>query len=84
MAAYLFWNLGRKPHVDLIGSACREHEVDVLILAEPGARSAEILRSLNTAGEFRFDEFLTVPSSIKFFHRFPSNSMHAVFDDGSR
>lgn len=82
MVVFLFWNVGMKSRVELIGSACRENDVDILILAEPGVPSSQVLVNLNSAGEVRFDEFSAVPSSLKFYHRFPSNSFKAVFDDG--
>src|SRR5262249_17784633 len=66
----------------LLGAACREHAVDVLILAESQIPSSDVLRNLNSTGEFRFDEFYAVPSTLRFFHRLPANSIHPVFDDG--
>ncbi len=79
----MFWNLGGNPIHELVGAACREHQVDVLIVAEAGEIDpADFLRSLNRDGEIRFSEFNQVPSKVRFFLRYPTENLSAVFDDG--
>lgn len=81
MAVLLFWNLGRSTNLELVAAACRDHRVEILILAELSPPSSDVLRSLNAAGEFGFAEAVWAPSPVKFFHRLPSGSLAPVFDD---
>jgi endonuclease/exonuclease/phosphatase family metal-dependent hydrolase len=82
MAVFLFWNAGMESSVGLVGLACREHSVDILILAESQAPTSEVLHCLNAEGEIHFSEFFLIPTRLRFFHRLPANSIRAVFDDG--
>lgn len=82
MPVFLFWNVGRKSPVDLIGAACHEHKVDILLLAELEAPTSEIVKVLNSTGEPAFNEYFRVPSPITFFHRLPEHAVQAVSDDG--
>jgi hypothetical protein len=34
MAVLMFWNIGKRDNSTAIGQLCREHDVDVLLLAE--------------------------------------------------
>jgi len=83
MAVFMFWNLAGNPIQDLVSAACREHQVDVLIVAEAeNIDRADFLRCLNSGGEVGFSEFDPVPSTVRFFIRYPIESFQAVFDDG--
>jgi hypothetical protein len=82
MPVFMFWNTRGNAVGPLIGRACREQGVDVLILAENSLSSRELLTSLNDHGEFRFFSFNQVASSVSFFARLPRESIHPVFDDG--
>lgn len=54
----MFWNVGAKNDVsDLVARACREHEVDILVLAEFGRPLSELLEGVNAGA----DRPLTVP-----------------------
>jgi Endonuclease/Exonuclease/phosphatase family len=83
MPSFLFWNLARKVPAAIVGDACHENNIDIVLLAESDVASSEPLRSLNSKGEFRFTEFVgAIPSAIRFYSRLPRTSVHAAFDDG--
>jgi hypothetical protein len=82
MTVFLFWNLAKKAPVSLIGQACRDHNVDILILAELEISTNDLLMELNSNGEFRFFQQEKVPSAVTFFLRLPRNSINPVFDNG--
>lgn len=82
MAVFLFWNLAKTVPPTLIGQACRDHNVDVLILAELEASTEAMLRQLNSGGEFRFFRPQTVRSSVSCFFRLPRSSVTPIFDNG--
>lgn len=78
----MFWNVNRKSLGKLVASACREHSVDVLILAESEMSSAELTGDLNSGGEYRYYAFNPAPSTLAFYVRLPLDSVRPVFDDG--
>ena len=47
MINFLFWNLRGKPLKEHVTTLCREHEVDILILAESNIPREELLDMLN-------------------------------------
>ena len=49
MLTFLFWNTNRKPLVDSIAAMAEAESVDILILAECTASSAELLKALEDA-----------------------------------
>jgi endonuclease/exonuclease/phosphatase family metal-dependent hydrolase len=73
MSTFLFWNTGRRPIVDLISTAARAFEVDVLMLAECPIPGVELLSALNrTSADYQLT--FTVSESVKVLTRF-----HAEF-----
>ena len=49
MAVLMFWNVGRREAGEAIGKLCREHDVDVLLLAEAETSSARLVTEINDA-----------------------------------
>ncbi|HKV41841.1 MAG TPA: endonuclease/exonuclease/phosphatase family protein [Blastocatellia bacterium] len=47
MITFLFWNLNDRPIAELVARLTKEHDVDVLILAECSISIADILNALN-------------------------------------
>ena len=82
MASLMFWNVGRQEAGDAIGALCREHGVDVLLLAETPTETATLLRHLNGSGRARYWEYRPVESRVRLFTRYPRRALSMVFDDG--
>lgn len=82
MAVLLFWNVGERDAASAIAALCREHDVDVLILAEASMRMVELMRHLNRGDGAPFWEFNPVPSRVRLVTRYPSSCLQQVFDDG--
>lgn len=71
MLTFLFWNLNKRPLHHMLGRACRQREVDVLVLAECGVAPGARLQALNSHAEgFRFTE--THCPSVAIYTRFAS------------
>src|SRR5947208_722400 len=49
-----FWNTKRLGNATLIATLCREHDLDVLILAEPGTGLTDLLTALNSGSAQQF------------------------------
>ncbi|MCZ6675994.1 MAG: endonuclease/exonuclease/phosphatase family protein [Candidatus Poribacteria bacterium] len=47
MVTFLFWNLNKKPLASIVTNLARQHEVDVIILAECEIAPAVMLKALN-------------------------------------
>ncbi len=82
MATFLFWNLNRKPLKDSIVSLCHEHDVDVLILAESELPDSSLLESLNIDTPLKFHFPFNPSERLRFFIRYPRNSLRPVLDEG--
>jgi len=82
MATFLFWNLNRKGLKDHIVALCREHGVDVLILAEADIREVDLLEALNKDEISKFRLAFNPSPRLKFFVRFPSVCFKPVIDEG--
>jgi len=54
MLNFLFWNINGKPLASAIGKLVRQHQVDVLILAECRIADTELIRDLNTETDDRY------------------------------
>jgi len=80
MTALLFWNTKRNPVHEDIGSICRDHAVDILVLAETAISKLLILRNLNTAGQFGYHEFTRQSERIRFFSRLPPEYVTVVYE----
>lgn len=84
MPVFMFWNIARKDLSAEIGEACREHGVDVLILAECHLSTKDVLIGLNGRGSPSFYEEVAAPveGRLRFFSRLPRECFRPVEDDG--
>jgi len=82
MATFLFWNLNRKPLQDQIVTLCREHRVDILILAESELSRVALLEALNGGQRAKFKMPFNLSARLSFFIRYPSRCLKSVRDDG--
>jgi hypothetical protein len=53
MLNVVFWNINRKPLRSLLATLVRNHNIDLLVLAENQMASATILAALNREREIR-------------------------------
>ena len=82
MLTFLFWNTNRKPVTGLIARLVEEHRVDVLMLAESGAGTVEMLRKLNeNAPDFHYAPS-RAPTAVEVFTRFSGAFLKPTFDSG--
>lgn len=84
MATFLFWNLNKRPLLNQVATLCHEHKIDVLILAESGLSTVELLEALNGGqrSQFKVPSFVPPSSRLSFFIRYPQRSFKPVYDDG--
>jgi hypothetical protein len=80
----MFWNVGRREIGEAVGHLCREHDVDVLLLAEADASSGRLVLAINeSAGPHRtYWELPCLESRVRAFTHFPAGVVTAAFDDG--
>jgi hypothetical protein len=50
MVVLLFWNIGKRAGYVPIGRLCREHDVDILLLAEAEEAAGTLAADVNAAG----------------------------------
>jgi hypothetical protein len=81
MTVILFWNTKRNAVHDDIGTMCRDHAVDILVLAETEVSQPVLLRNLNTGGQFGYHEFTRESRRIRFFSRIPPEYVTVVYED---
>jgi hypothetical protein len=83
MANFLFWNTKKHDLLALVANACREHEIDVLILAEYDFTTVRLVQALNEGGSGGTYLDRVDPSSrVKFISRYPPEALSIVHDDG--
>jgi endonuclease/exonuclease/phosphatase family metal-dependent hydrolase len=80
----MFWNVGRREIGEAIGQLCREHDVDVLLLAEADASSGRLVLAINeSAGDHRtYWKLPRIESRVRAFTHFPPGVVTTAFDDG--
>jgi exonuclease III len=82
MATVLFWNINKKDLRQDLRVLCRDHNVDVLILAECKQSDAEILEALNFEPNGYETHFNYLSSRLSFFFRYNLDVVTCVFDEG--
>ncbi len=82
MATFLFWNLNRKPLQNQVATLCREHEVDIMILAESKLSRTTLLEALNPGQDSKFRTPFNPSTRLSFFIRYPARCLRLVHDDG--
>jgi endonuclease/exonuclease/phosphatase family metal-dependent hydrolase len=83
MAVLMFWNVGRRDNREAIGRLCRDHDVDLLLLAEAEAGPADMASGMNRlAGWDRgLWELPRRVSRVRAFTRYPPDHVRPAFDD---
>jgi exonuclease III len=80
MATFLFWNINRKPLHEAVATLSREHNVDVIILAESRLDRSALLSALNR-NDAGYAEPLQFSERIKFYARYAPNCLTPILDD---
>ena len=78
--SFLFWNLNGKPLGRLVAAIAREHDVDVLMLAECSMRIGDLLIELNEGQRSGFSLSPGVPSGLRILTRFPRSAIRPISD----
>jgi hypothetical protein len=83
MAVLMFWNTGRTASSEAIGRLCREHDVDILLLAEAETASPLLAAEINRAGGLTRTlwELPRLGSRIRAFTRYAHQFLEPAFDD---
>jgi hypothetical protein len=78
----LFWNTRRLNNAVLIATLAREHEADVLILAEPGTGLSQLLVELNTGEQRQYfpDASPGLSDRFQIFYRYNLSAVQIVQD----
>lgn len=82
MAKILFWNTNKKELSKIIAQICREYDIDILILAEPGMDDVMLQKHLKNETQTVYIAPFNELSSrnIKFFFRYPTESIKPISD----
>ena len=79
---FMFWNLNKRPLLELVNVLAREHRVDVLMLVECDLSVVSLLEALNTDEDNQFTLFPSLSEYVTILGRFPQDSLHLVRDTG--
>jgi hypothetical protein len=84
MAVLMFWNTDERDNGEAVGHLCREHDVDLLLLAEVETRSAELVTEVNRVNSVRrtFWELPRRGSRVRAFTHYAPSLIRSTFDDG--
>lgn len=83
MANFLFWNTNQKSIATEIALACKENDVDVLILAEYDTNLTSLLRALNADNERTYiEQPFNFSERLRFVTRYPPHAIRSVQDNG--
>ena len=83
MANFLFWNTNKKHITEHVARACKENEVDVLILAEYDRNLTSLLLTLNTDNERTYiEQPYNFSDRLSFVTRYSADAIRSVHDDG--
>ena len=83
MIKFLFWNLNGKPLENTVVRLVRNHNIDVVVLAECKIPSDVLLDALNEEQETRYNAGFTLLESVAVFARFPERSFRTLEEDES-
>ena len=81
--SFLFWNLKKLARAEILATLSKEHEIDVLILAEYDIDDDELTSQLKQATGRTYNKPWNESAKIHIFSRFESPQIEAVFDDNS-
>ncbi|MBA7697512.1 hypothetical protein ES703_106178 [subsurface metagenome] len=80
MINFLFWNINKKPILNLVVQLIHEHNVDVLILAESNINDREVLIQLNSSLKIVFYPDIPIPKRLQILTRYPSKFVTPISD----
>jgi hypothetical protein len=83
MAVLMFWNIGKRDNSTAIGQLCREHNVDILLLAEAETAPAALASDINRSGDLgrMLWELPRLGGRIRAFTRYAPGFLEPAFDD---
>lgn len=81
MLSFLFWNLKKLPRAETVACLAREHDIDVLVLAECVVPDTTLLKSLHEMTHHTYSKSWSESSSIEVFTRLPEDSIFPLYDD---
>lgn len=85
MTVFLFWNLNKKGLMQEVAQLCKDHNVDVLILAESVLLDVPLQMCLKeTTGSIYIEVHNGLSGKLKVFHRYAPKSMTSLFDNDYR
>lgn len=79
---FLFWNVNRQPRESMIAAIARDHDIDVLLLAENRVAASVIEQALNVSAKSRRYHFARpgVCEKVQMFVRFAPSLIRSVWD----
>ncbi len=80
MITFLLWNTRGKNLIDPVRRLVSEHQVDVLVLVEPGGSKGVLLQQLNSQPGQLYHFTTSLCESIDIYVRFPNDFIEAVFE----
>jgi hypothetical protein len=82
MLTLLFWNLNRRKRPEILGRLVRNHNVDILLLAENSTPSDELLENLNSNQPTRFidNSINSLCERISIYSRLPSHQIAPIYE----
>lgn len=81
MTRVLFWNLGKREVASLVATAAREHDADILVLAECAIEVVPLLVALNEGRSQMFGLVNGAPHRLLILSRLPTGWVEPVMDD---
>lgn len=83
MLVLMFWNCGGRGDGAIIGALCRQHDVDILLLAEVETDSAQLVTDINGSRGLKpaLWELPRGNSRVRAFTRFTPDAVTPAFDD---
>lgn len=82
MAKLLFWNINKKDLKSHIVTLCKDHDIDVLILAESTLNDVDMQLLLNNGEDRKYIQPLNPSNRLKYFVRYQLDSFTIISDDG--
>jgi endonuclease/exonuclease/phosphatase family metal-dependent hydrolase len=78
---FLFWNVAKRPQLELLRMLVIEHDIDVFALAEAGENVSAIAAEINRGALQLFYQVESVASRVVIFSKLPEGSIKLVSDD---
>lgn len=81
MPTFLFWNLKERPRLDALVRLVELHRVDVVMLAECGLDTVQVLERLNSAEGAKFHHNIGSCERIVIYSKFINRHIQPVIED---